>query len=208
MSKTKLPDRVFQIIFISSCLLLIVCKNIFPQDEPDSSIKENLQNEIQRHPKLKADDIYKFLHQAAFGSEHAVKDAAGVRKWMKNEIAGLDYSIKEDLLNLLSPDGRIARINLRPYLQMGYDAELLLQAFIKTADNYKGAVEEFKLYLSEAVEMSKIGELKIGERELIDFFEKHAKMGFPAVHHSEEYESEYKPAYRVVDLIYLPFLTN
>ena len=40
------------------------------------------------------------------------------------------------------------------------------------------------------------------------FFEELSNKGFPAVHHSKEYESEYKPAYRVIDLQYLPFLTN
>ena len=172
------------------------------------SCKELLLAEIVRHPHSQVEDIYKFIHQAAFGSEHAVKDTVVVRKWMENEIANLDSSNHDELINHLSSDGKLVRVNLRPFLKKGYDPNLLLDAFIKTANNYKGSAENFKSYWKAAAELADAKKFTFTAEEMNSFFEEQSKKGFPTVHHSKEYEGEYKPAYRVIDLQYLPFLTN
>lgn len=203
--KKLMHDKLnkFSTIIILIFLLLL---SPFAQEKSKSTIKELLLEEIGKHPHSKVSDIYKFIHQASFGSEHAVKDTIAVRKWMDNEIANLDYSINDKLIDLLSPDGKLVRINLRPFLKKGFDPNLLLDAFIKTANNFKGLVKEFNLYWKEAEELAKASKFKFTAKELKAFFEEKSKDGFPAVHHSKEYEEEYKPAYRVVDLKYLPFL--
>jgi len=170
------------------------------------SHKELLLTEIVRHPHSQVEDIYKFIHQASFGSEHAVKDTVAVRKWMENEIANLDSSNHDELINHLSSNGKLVRVNLRPFLKKGYDPNLLLYAFIKTANNYKGSAENFKSYWKAAAELADAKKFTFTAEKMNSFFEEQSKKGFPAVHHSEEYEAKYKPAYRVVNLKYLPFL--
>ena len=187
---------------------LILFSNACRQSHDTLSIKNLLLEEIKKHPHSKVEDIYKYLHQAAFGSEHAVKDTAAVKKWMENEIAKLDFSISDDLIDNLSPDGKLARINLRPYLQKGYDVKILLDAFIKTANNFKGSTRNFKLFWKAAGELAKEKKMIFTVEEMNSFFEEQSKKEFPATHHSKEYEAEYKPAYRVVDLKYLLFLKN
>ena len=199
------------IIFIL-LIILFGCKSknlecVAPKDEKNQhSRKELLLAEIQRHPNSKVEDIYKFIHQASFGSEHAVKDTSAVRKWMENEIASLDYSGNDKIIDYLSADKKLARVNLRPYLSKGFDPNLLLDAFIKTANNYKGSVEDFNSFWKAAEKLAKDDKFKFKAKELNTFFEEQSKNGFPAVHHSKEYEAEYKPAYRVVDLQYMQFL--
>ena len=194
----------FQILF----LILVHFSVNYSQGINKFSYKELLLAEIVRHPHSQVEDIYKFIHQAAFGSEHAVKDTIAVRKWMENEIANLDSSNHDELINHLSSDGKLVRVNLRPFLKKGYDPNLLLDAFIKTANNYEGSAENFKSYWKAAAELADAKKFTFTEEEMNSFFEEQSKKGFPAVHHSKEYESEYKPAYRVIDLQYLPFLTN
>lgn len=198
--------------FVFTLLILILPSNIIPssnsfaQEKSKSSIKKLLLEEVGKHPHSRVEDIYKFIHQAAFGSEHVVKDTIAVRKWMDNEIANLDYSLNDELIDYLSPDGKLVRINWRPYLKKGYDPRILLDAFIKTANNFKGSVSNFKLYWKTAQDLAKAKKFTFTVEEMNRFFNEQSKKGFPAVHHSKEYEAEYKPAYRVIDLRYLPFL--
>jgi hypothetical protein len=94
-----LSIRVFILFQVALSLPIILA-----QEKSKTSYKELLLAEIKRHPHLKVEDIYKFIHQALFGSEHAVKDTIAVRKWMENEISNLDYSINDELINQLSPN--------------------------------------------------------------------------------------------------------
>jgi hypothetical protein len=188
--------------------ILLLSSNSLAQEKSKSSIKKLLLEEIKKHPNSRVEDIYKFIHQASFGSEHAVKDKQAVRKWMENEIANLDSSNHDELMDHLSQDGKLVRINLRPFLKKGYDPNLLLNAFIRTANNYKGSVENFKSYWKAAKELAKTKKFTFTAEEMSSFFEEQSKKGFPAVHHSTEYEAEYKPAYRVIDLQYFPSLNR
>ena len=173
-----------------------------------ASIKTNLIREVQQHPDIKVEDLYKFIHQAAFGSEHAVKDTLAVRQWMKTEIAGLDLSQIDPLSVPLSPDGKIVRINLRPWLNAGKDTEVLLRAFILTANLHPASPDSFRLYRECARDMAKSKTFMFSAREMDRFFRKKEKLGFPAVHHSKFYEEKYKPAYRVIDMQYLKGYTD
>ena len=56
--------------------LLFLPSNLFAQGKSKYTFKKLLLAEIGKHPHSKVEDIYKFIHQAAFGSEHAVKDTA------------------------------------------------------------------------------------------------------------------------------------
>lgn len=197
------PSLIFILIFIS-----IFSAKLLAQQKVQISFKEILMEEIARHPHSKVEDIYKFIHQAAFGSEHAVKDSSAVRKWLENEIEGLDYSLNDNLIEPLSPDGQLVRVNIRTYLKEKFDLNLLLDAFIKTANSYKGSVKTFMIYWKIAQELAKADKFSFTVFEMDIFFESQSKRGFPAVHHSQLYERNYKPAYRVVDLQYLPFIVK
>lgn len=192
-------------IFLIITLIIISSVKYIAQQNNQTSFSKILKEEINRHPKSQVEDIYKFIHQAALGSEHAVKDTIAVKKWLETEIAGLDYSLTENLTEPLSPDGNLIRLNLRPYLKANFDVTMLLNAFVKTANNYKGSIKKLKSYWKIALTLSKTEKLNFTSEEINNFFESQSKKGFPAVHHSELYRGTYKPAYRVVDLQYISF---
>jgi hypothetical protein len=150
-------------------------------------------------PLMQVQDVYKLLHQAAMGSEHAVGDEQAARDGLVHELSKMGAGPADPLLDPLSPDGQILRVHLRPYLQAGMNPETLLQAFIQTANEWRGSPEKLKEYGAAAARLlaqAGTGSFRLGEIEA--FFAKMEAQGFPAVHHSGEYERLYRPAYRVV----------
>ncbi len=177
-----------------SSLQKLNCQNL---DEA-ISLKKIIKNEIKKYPEMEIQDVYKLLHQSAMGSEHAVKDTAAVRKWMEKEISGLSWNHKEEMIDTISPGGKIVRINLRPYIKAGMNTEKLLNAFVKTANKFKGSKEVLERNLKCFLEMIEEGEVDFPKQEAENYFNELKEKDYPAVHHSKKYGEKYSPAYRVV----------
>jgi hypothetical protein len=158
---------------------------------------------VQRYPRMEVQDLYKLLHQAALGSGHAVRDEAAARERLAHEIAALGPGPADPLLDPLSTDGRLARVHLRPYLEAGRDPARLLEAFVRTANSYRGTVDALEHHWQVATRMAAAGLLPFPAEELAAFFEAQAARSHPAVHHSASYREAHAPAYRVVAIEYL-----
>jgi len=196
-----------KIIFYQIFVVLFLCAfvNSNAQESDDIfAMKEILQKEIRKHPEMEIQDVYKFIHQAAMGSEHAVKDTMAVRKWMENEIAGLDFKKIENLIDTISPGGKIVRINLRPYLKALYDTEKLSNAFIKTANEFRGSTIILEKYIQAVLDLIEDGRINFQKEEAKNFFNEMKIKKYPAVHHSKKYEEKYSPAYRVIAGEFIP----
>jgi len=167
------------------------------------SIKHILLKHTGRYPLWQIEDLYKLLHQAALGSEHAVRDEAGVREWMRRELLEMGAGPDEPEVDPISHDGRVARVHLRPYIAAGKDPERLLQAFIQTANGFKGSGDTLAAYWQQAEALASAGQLPFKPSDLHALLTEMKAQGFPAMHHSEIYESQYHPAYRVVCIDYL-----
>jgi hypothetical protein len=151
-------------------------------------------------PETRVADAYKWLFHATLGGEHAIRSEEGPRRWMDREWEeiGPPRPGEPDLVPL-RPDGAIVRINLRPYKAGGGDKEALLMRFIASARSFRGDRADFTaawLALGELLRNGPIGALNRPEWEELD--QKAEEAGYPAVHHSPEYEAAYEPAYRVV----------
>jgi hypothetical protein len=162
------------------------------------SLEEILADHLARYPRLQAVDVYKLLHQAALGNEHAVWDEAGARRALECELAGMGSGPAEPLIDPISPDGRLARLHLRPWVQAGGDPQALWQAFIRTAKEWQGSPALLDEYSQRATDLARRGQLPFAAEELEACFLERKAQGYPAVHHSETYRLLYRPAYRVV----------
>jgi len=162
-----------------------------------------LTSHLARTPAMQAQDIYKLLHQAALGSGHAVRDEQAACDGLERELVEMGAGPDDPLFDLISPDGQILRVHLRPYLWAGKNPEALLKAFIRTSTGWRGSPETLKEYGASAVCWAGAGTGSIQPDELRTFFDKMEAQGFPAVHHSEGYARLYRPAYRVVAREYL-----
>jgi hypothetical protein len=157
-----------------------------------------------RYPHWALDDLYKLLHQAAMGSEHAVSDEAHARDWLTRELAGLGAGPEEPLIDPISPASEVVRVHLRPYVRRQLEEELLLEAFIRTAREFQGSADRIVEYAETAADLAREGPLRFDSDELAEFVARMKKAGFPPVHHSPAFEAEYLPAYRVVARHELP----
>jgi hypothetical protein len=157
-----------------------------------------LTDHASRYPAWTVEDLYKLIHQSAMGSEHAVKDEVAARKRLIREIGELGHGPEEPLVDPISPDGLIIRVHLRPYARVGFDDGLLLQAFLRTAREFRGCNDQVEKYGEVAVELAREGKLQVREDDVIRFFAEMRTSAYPAVHHSRVFEERYRPAYRVV----------
>lgn len=171
-------------------------------------ISQLLGAQFARHPDMQPADVYKLLHQAALGPAHAVNldDAENA---LLAEIASLPAATHpEPLLEVISPDGRLARVHLRPYLAAGHDPRALAQAFAATATGYEGSVERLGKFCGCLGDLADAGGLPLARAEVEAFMNARRDEGWPAVRHSEAYRAAHSPAYRVVDLQLLPALAS
>ncbi|MCH8274865.1 MAG: hypothetical protein IH851_08745 [Armatimonadetes bacterium] len=149
---------------------------------------------------VRIEDAYKWLFHAARGGEHAIADPQGPKDWLDREWAALSKRVEDEpLIAALRPDGRIVRINLRPYKAQGGDKAALLDAFIRSAREFRDDASSFELLwklLGERLKKASAGPLTAAEWERLD--DSTRNEGFPAIHHSEEYERVHRPGYRVL----------
>jgi hypothetical protein len=157
---------------------------------------------------MQPEDLYKLIHQAAMGSEHAIDNRAAARDYLYQEIDTLQGTSDEPLMETLSPDGNLVRVNLRPFLNLNGDIDTLLQAFIETATSFPGDPALLKTYMGTALAISKANIIPLDSVALEGFFSEMTQLEYPAVHHSPIYIRLYAPAYRVIHLANLPSLLS
>jgi hypothetical protein len=158
----------------------------------------------RRYPLWEADDLYKLIHQAAMGSEHALSDRGRARDSLRREIARLGPGPKEPLVDPISPDGEVVRVHLRPFAALQLSEAALLDAFIQTANHFPRSGERFDEYERVALQLAEEMVLAFPAKDLSVFMSGLRVSGLPAVHHSRRFEAEYAPAYRVVARELLP----
>lgn len=165
-----------------------------------------LASHLRRYPQLQLQDLYKLVHQASLGSEHAVRDPERARRRLEEEVEHPGGGPEEPLPDPISPDGRIVRIHLRPYLAAGHDPALLLKSFLRTANEYRGSEALLELYWQSVRSFARTDLLAVPPSEVTAYGRHMKSGGYPSVHHTKLYESQYRPAYRVVARDFLPEL--
>jgi hypothetical protein len=183
-------------IFILALILFSV--NVHGFAKVGKSVRAAAKEEVQRHPKVEIQDLYKFAFQAAMGNEHIMADTAMVRSYLQEEWNTTDTSSMQPLAEYLSSDSSIVRINLRPYKQRGGNIEKLVAAMIQTAKEIQPSVLLLKIYLGTIITLADDAIIPFEVKDVKIYFQEMEKKNFPAVHHSKRYEEFYHPAYRVI----------
>ncbi|MCH7903527.1 MAG: hypothetical protein IH944_03060 [Armatimonadetes bacterium] len=180
-----------------STLLLAIS---FVPSSGSSDLLDHAFAQWKATPEMRIEDAYKWLFHATLGGEHAVQDVNSPRNWMDSEWASLELSEQDEPeVVKLTPDGSVLRVNLRPYKDRGGNKEMLLWAFVFSAERFKANKSVFRNAwnnLGDRLSVASQGHVTRKEWQRLDE-ETHA-LGYPAIHHSRQYEQKYKPAYRVV----------
>ena len=163
-----------------------------------------LKQHVRRYPDWTIPDLYKLIHQAANGSEHALGDGSQARLRLQQELAQLGPGPDEPLLDPICPDGRFVRVHLRPFTLRHINNEVLLQSFIQTGTLFPPAPARLTSFAKLACQLAQEGVMSFRAEQLAQYIAEMQASGFPAVHHSQRYTQAYSPAYRVIAQELLP----
>lgn len=162
-------------------------------------------------------DIYKCLHQGEFGIGHSIDDPVSFGNNLANDLLQAKPPGDEPIVEDVSLDESVFRVNLRPYRQRFKEDEnaacaLLLKACLESAENVRGSGERFLGTLAHFRDLNRSHSLVADGvvfafppdmvdaflMEVAAFIKHHNTV--PVLSHSLEYKRLNRPSYRVLDL--------
>ena len=155
-----------------------------------------LLEHYKKYPKLRAEDIFKYLFQSAFGCEHLVSDYSAALNYIKKELENVSALPTLDEL-----DGEYTRVHISCLAP-----ETLARLFCLSAKKEEG-LEALKAKLNVARELVADGTLSLDADEFEKKLNAWRSAGYPALHHSDAFREAYHPAYRVISNKYVKFLS-
>jgi hypothetical protein len=167
-------------------------------------IGQLLGQHLQRYPGMELADIYKLLHQAAMGPGHALRDPEAARAMLRAEMQSLSEGPPDPIADPISPDGKLARIHLRPYVAAGRDLNALADAFVRTAQRFTASPEKLAKFCGCLGDLADAQGIPFSRAQVGEYFDAIVAQNYPVVRHSDAYRAAYRPAYRVVLLELLP----
>lgn len=161
--------------------------------------KKMLTEHFKKYPKCEIRDIFKFIHQSSYGCEHMVSSLEKAIEYIKREYQkGIAQADIEAL------DGEYSRVPLS-YIDKGLLPETLGKLFYLSAEPTDGRKALIKK-LDAVRELTEEKALPFDRTELENAVKEWGEKDFSALHHSERFREEYKPAYRVISNRFVPFL--
>ncbi|MBQ2252935.1 MAG: hypothetical protein II328_03020 [Clostridia bacterium] len=147
-----------------------------------------------RCPALQIEDALKFLHQSAFGCEHAVTDESAARASVVREYE----SFEDSGLPRVEPlDGDYCRVSLS-WLEDGLSPDTLARIFFLSAKKEEGGRARLLELLAELRALTRQGVFPFEAKALEEALARWETQNFCALHHSDAFRAAYRPAYRVV----------
>jgi hypothetical protein len=173
-----------------------------PQDK--GAFRKIIYTHWRRYPLMEMQDLYKLVQQAAMGNTHLGSDHAKIYIVLREEMAQIQDSPHEPLLEELTPDGSVVRVNLRPFKALQGAPDALWQAMIQSAKTFHASPGRLAQYWQYIEEMAVAGILPYETQALQAYMQQRQAQGYPAVHHSASYRAHYHPAYRVILKQFMP----
>ena len=151
------------------------------------------------YPLMGLRDIYKLIFQGVMGSEHLISSPQGFINYLAEEFEPLQPDPSGRLMEPIRPDKTLLRINLRPYKARQLNPDVLIPPLLETARYFKGETSELRISWMEFVHACQQGQFPSFDHDQTHQFTAWLEeLDFPAVHHSETYNREYMPAYRLI----------
>ncbi len=163
-------------------------------------IKEAVERQLRDYPKSTLQDLYKSFFQDRFGPGHLVNDTSSAGKYLRYELNNSD-SFHKMYYEPTGCDTNYYRVNLSVLKENKISYQKYFDAFLRSVEKIDlDAISEWK------DEWSEIETVIISMNLDLENFEEDLKMihsvleqGKYAVHHSEIYNSEYQPHYRIIE---------
>ncbi len=178
-------------------LILTVSVSVSAQD-----IAGFVSRQMEIYPQSRLLDIYKSCFQDYMGAEHLVNDRRRVEAYLDEEVKTTKH---EDLLPWLyepcGVEGNNVRVSIRTVKERIISADLLLDAFIRSANpdkhpSVKSWCDRWHEILDVIDAMNLDYPNYTADKLFIDSI---LSVGKYAISHSPEYRETYHPHYRIVE---------
>ncbi len=160
------------------------------------SIEKYLKKEINIHPHMQPQDIVKLCYQTAYGSEHLIKNKDEAKAYLKKECSCL---IPCDTKLIENISDNICRISLSAWMNNYLPIDWLLELFFMSSQEPLGGDSEFNENIAAADKIVFNSNLDFNYLQWTQYLTEYNKKGIHAVHHSDEYRTNEKPAYRIIN---------
>lgn len=150
------------------------------------------------YPRMNAQDLYKLLYQCAMGNGHFISDSSSARNYLEKEFAEIPPNKNHPILEPVSPDGKIVRLNIASYKARGGAVEPLFEAMMSTNESFKPDTSILIKSMKKTRELAKQDIFILKYTEVDSFFREMERMKYPAIHHSDDYRQAYHPSYRIL----------
>ena len=163
-------------------------------------IKEAVERQLRDYPKSTLQDLYKSFFQDRFGPGHLVSDTSAAGNYLRYELNNSE-NFHERYYEPTGYENNYYRVNLSVLKENKISYQKYFDAFLRSVEKIDlDAISEWK------EEWSRIEEVIISMNLDLENFEEDLEMidsvleqGKYAVHHSEIYNSEYQPHYRIIE---------
>ena len=183
-------------------VVLFFCAMLFPYMLPAQDIRGFVSRQMETYPESRLLDIYKSCFQDYMGAEHLVSDRQRVKAYLDEE---LQTTSLDDLMpwyyESCGVNGQYIRVSIRAIKENLITEDLLLDAFIRSANSEKRpSVESWRdewHKIIGTIDQMELGLSRSGQdRAFIDSI---LTVGKYAISHSPEYCEAYHPHYRIVE---------
>lgn len=162
--------------------------------DDEVSVLKEIVNILKEHattyPLMQPQDAVKLVYQSEWGVGHLINDITRATTYLKEEMIQCEGESRVEYIG----NGFI-----RYYLGNNcMDSSLLVELMCKSASNYQGNKDRFRLKLSILRDVCREGGFRFSLLELDTYLKQYALDNYPMVSHSEVYRNAYKPHYRVL----------
>ena len=180
------------------CGLLLAIGSVFAQPMDTLSVRQAILQMMESYPQANLQDIYKSFYQDRFGPGHIISDTASVRRYLMQELSEQDLSFPV-YYEPTGSEGRYVRVFLAAVADGMVPAELLLDAFVRSANSIQDIEIEWVDEWENILRIIKANKIEINGFDADAPGLSEAAKDNRAAHHSRAYNAAYHPHYRIVE---------
>ena len=155
---------------------------------------------MDNYPESRLQDLYKNFFQDKFGPGHIIADTASAGKYIRMELNSVTVMSQKEYAEITGWEGKFVRVDMVVLKNGMVDYNTFADAFFESAAvTTLPSLDEWRLEWRNIEKIVKelfpnLPGFDEDSRELEEIL----TGGHYAVHHSKEYESAYKPHYRLI----------
>jgi hypothetical protein len=170
-----------------------------------------LVTHFRRYHLMEIQDVYKLIYQGVCGSSHILQSSSSnFEAALKQEFDGLGANNSLPLWESIHPEGKIVRVNLAAYKHQSHKIERLSTLCLWTAEvsaSTKDNYDDISIALNTFYKLCKSRKIPKFTPLEIERYQKWVEENkFPMVHHSDVFQMNYTPHYRLVHREFLSIL--